>query len=82
MINIKPNAITVIYAYCIRSNVQAARGGSLRTQWQLQRSGYMLAYCVFNASSAAVSLYQPLTVKFLKNTGLRIWRYQFHIGLS
>jgi len=28
----------------------------------------MLAYCVFNASSAAVSLYQPLTVKFLKNT--------------
>jgi len=30
----------------------------------------MLVYCVFNASSAAVSLYQPLTVKFLKNTGL------------
>ena len=55
MINIKSNAITVMY-----QNVQAARRGSLRTQWQQQRSGYMLAYCVFNASSAADSLYQPL----------------------
>jgi len=56
MINIKSNAIT--------RNVQYS--GPRReftvwqTQWQLERRGYMLAYCVFNATSAAVSLYQPL----------------------
>jgi len=49
-----------MYTYCIRQNIQAARGESLQTQWQLQRSGYMSAYCVFNDSSAAVSLYQLL----------------------
>jgi len=27
-----------------------------RSPWQLQLSGYMLAYCVFNTTSAAISL--------------------------
>jgi len=60
MINIKSNAITRNVRILYHIKRTRGRGGSLRTQWQLQRSGYMLAYCVFNASSAAVSLYQPL----------------------
>jgi len=56
MINIKCNAITRNVRILYQIKRTGGRGGSLRTQWQLQRSGYMLAYCVFNASSAAVSL--------------------------
>jgi len=55
MINIKSNAINCN----VRVLYQTKRTGGPRqefTNTKLQRSGYMLAYCVFHASSAAVSL--------------------------
>jgi len=56
MSSIKSNAITCNVRILYQIKRTGGRGGILRTQWQLQRSGYMLAYCVFNASSAAVNL--------------------------
>jgi len=66
MINIKSNVINHNVRVLYQIKRTGGRGGSLRIQWQLQCSSYMLAYCVFNASSDAVSLKQPLTVKLLK----------------
>ena len=70
MINIKSNTINRNVRVLYQIKRTGGRGGSLQIQWQLQCSGYMLAYCVFNASSTAVSLKQPLIVKFLKNMRL------------
>jgi len=68
MINIKSNAITRNLRVLYQIKRTGGRGGSLRTQWQLQCSGYMLAYCVFNASSAAVSLQQLLPSRWQLNS--------------
>jgi len=51
MINIKSNAINRNVHVLYQIKRTGGWGGSLRTQWQPHCSGYMLAYCVFNATS-------------------------------